>query len=98
MADGVPGARREVEGERGVIRAKSNDTAAALLRAWTETHRLWLASRQGVMPHQIAGQLAAAHAVMDRAVSEAERAGVVVVERDSGGRVTAIRPAAEPKP
>lgn len=63
----------------------------AFLEAWTATQQLWLASRQGAMPHQIAGRLSAAHAAMDRAVSEAEKAGLVTVERDSGGHVTAIR-------
>lgn len=68
----------------------NSDTTAAFLDAWSATQQLWLASRQGAMPHQIAGQLAAAHAAMVRAVDEAEKAGLVVVERDSGGRVTAI--------
>jgi hypothetical protein len=67
--------------------------AATFLAAWTATQQLWLTSRQGAMPHQIAGCLAEAHAAIDRAVSEAERAGVAVVERDRGGHVTAIRAA-----
>lgn len=71
----------------------TTDTTAAFLDAWSATQQLWLASREGAMPHQMAGQLSAAHAAMDRAVSEAEKAGIVVVERDSGGRVTAIRAA-----
>ena len=38
----------------------TNETTAAFLNVWSATQQLWLASRQGAMPHQIAGQLAAA--------------------------------------
>lgn len=63
----------------------------AFLNIWTATQQLWLASRQGAMAHQIAGPLAAAHAAIDRAVVEAEKAGMAVVERGPDGVVIAIR-------
>jgi hypothetical protein len=75
-----------------MTRTTTTDLATRLHAAYTATRALWLDTRLGGQPAAVAGPAATAYASAERAVSEARKAGLVDVDYDLDGVVTAIRP------
>ncbi len=81
------------------MRKPAPDLAAQLHDAYTATRTLWQASRLGGQPADVAVPAANAYASIERAVREAHKGGLVEVEYDLDGAVTAIRmPGEETEP